>query len=394
MNSQNGKAFAYDRDLLNHYSTEVKRNAEALSTTLPKIRDFETFIEQKAALIKALQSIKDLAMIHGFECVEAVAEKMEGRIREYQHDDSEPVEKLVARLGRANEVLCQLIEKTDEGEAQRLMSKSEYVMDFAIDSLHIDVQTKPNAASRDELAPANGASLPPKHDELSDRIAGPQSMWEAEDRDHNFDIREPVLQVVEVMEENGVHEIVASPRMIGSEAVFESEDETLTAALDEIAVQKTIHELDRLSAAIERLYISADGATGVQEIRDTCVTLKTTGEELGCRPFNDIVLPLEMVAKKCLQDEDDSALVLQTIAHAEQSLRSYLTAPHAGSNDLKALQAELDTLLSLYEGQSSEGFENRGATYSFAYDDDEEKDFVLPPPLPIFMRLKKIFGMA
>jgi chemotaxis protein histidine kinase CheA len=389
MNSQTSLSATPHRDILAHYHNEVGKNIDALQALMPLMRDHDSLLTNRAAFAASLQSIRDMAMIHGFECVEAIAEKIESCLRSYDSENRETPEQFIRRLHQAIEILRQVVAMSDEREAQRLLRKAEYVMDYTIDNLALELRAEPDDQPAD-LATIAGNDL-----HLTENGAVNGARQEADgisDNDHDeyFDIREPELPLLKIVDEDAYRSITTGEKF-GDEA---DKTAAIEAALDEILIKKLLHELDQLSAAIERVYISREGIHGIQAIRDHCAALKNESEKLGASVFNEVVFPLEQVARKCLQDEDDSALVLQTIARAEVSLRAYLLSPTTGAHELSALKAELETVLYLYEGQTDFPAA-RDPVSAFVDDDDLFNDrYESPNKQPVFSRLRRLFGMA
>ena len=393
MNSQTSLSNTQHQDILVHYQTEVVKNIETLQAVMLSTTDRDSLLMNRAAFKAALQSVRDLAMIHGFECVEAIAEKIESSLRSFDKESQESPKQFVHRLRQAIEILQQVVAMGDEREAQRLLRKAECAMDYAVDNLTPEFEV----ATTDH--PATGVTISDDDEEndLDDFVTTKSNEASNVDSEDYFDIREPEIPLL-----NFNHQDVYSTVSTGDEVVKvislsdeDNEAEAIETALDEILIKKLTYELDRLSAAIERVYVSRDGIHGIQEIRDNCSTLKNESERLGASAFNDVVFPLERVARKCLQDEDDSALVLQTIARAEESLRAYLLSPTENAHELSALKAELETVLFLYEGQKDFPA-NRETVSSFANDDSDlfDDQYTLANKQPVFTRLRKLFGMA
>lgn len=396
MNSLSSHSNSQHQDILDHYTAEVSKNIATLQSLMLSMRDHDSLLMNRLAFTQALQSIRDLAMIHGFECVEAVAEKIESSLRGYDKETCEQPAQFIGRLGQAIEVLRQLAAMSDEHEAQHLLKKAEYVMDHAIDSIEPELETTAKEYPM-AIAVSSDNAFPVEDDDPDDFVTSKSDEASNMDDDDYFDIREPDMPLLKADDENTYGRIPESVSVVDDFSLNSDVRDAviIDGVMNDILIKKLTHELDRLSAAIERVYVSRDGIHGIQEIRDICSSLKNQSEQLGASLFNDIVFPLERVSMKCLQDEDESALVLQTIARAEESLRAYLLSPTENGYEMSALKAELETVLFLYEGQNEPHTISKKAN-GFVHDDNDlfTDSYNAADRQPVFMRLRRLFGMV
>jgi chemotaxis protein histidine kinase CheA len=191
------RARPQEEQLLAYYASEVSKNITNLTAALQTVRDHASLMEKITTIIEALQAVKDLAMIHGYEGVEAVAERMENGARHYLSQNHHSVERFVERMKQAVDVLRRLVEMTDEREAQRLVKETEHVMDYTIDSLNIGQQEERmevDGAEETERSDRAEALLQENEDHVV-RVTAYESTAAAADASEYFDIREPEISV-------------------------------------------------------------------------------------------------------------------------------------------------------------------------------------------------------
>lgn len=385
---------AQEQQLLAYYASEVRRHLENLAIALSEIDGQAAFMEKVNTIIEALQCIRDLAMIHGYESVETIAEKMENGTRHYLTQGADAVAQFKAKMDQALDVLRRLLDLVDDYEAQKLVKETARAMDYEIDALPI----KPTAETpEDKSDVALREIVEATIDEDDDGILQIQSTDSAPQyasQDEFFDICEPQLQVSEVAAGDELRGQVTS-LPLDSLIVEHQAEEGVDETFDAILSRKLLDHLDRLSLALVHISQNDNRALAVQEVRDTCSALKILSEQVGHAAFNQLVFPLDRLVRESLQPEEESPEVEAAIARAEQLLRSYVAATDKNSTELLSMKAEVERFL--VEEPPVLTPEAAAKLAESPEDDDRlgDDDHYMPPPKPpMIIRLKRLFGMG
>lgn len=389
---------AQEQQLIAYYATEVRKNIENLAGALSEIDGQTAFLEKINVIINALQCIKDLAMIHGYEGVEAIAERMENGARHYLSQGLDSPELFRAKMNQALDVLRRMVDMVDDRETQRLVRETAHAMDYEIDSLNVDLHEGKADIDQQQDGIPEITDEPVKDDDDDNKLqtqTPASEMWSALE-DEFLGICEPELSVPEVVagDEYSGHAAELKVEPLISRAG--GTEEQVEYAFDEILATKVTEHLDRLAAAVQRIHENENRALAVQEVRDICMALKILSEQVGHAAFNQLVFPLERLVRECLHPEDGSAEVVAAVAHAEQLLRSYLISPDKNPAELLSMKDQVERFFSEeHLTITSEA----AATFAEPPDDDEDvfgddEQYPRPPKPPMIIRLRRLFGMG
>ena len=375
-----------------YYSLEVNRNIATIAEALHALDAPGNTNGRLKALMDPLECIIDLAMIHGFEGMEAIATRMQAGVRRALEKPSEDLPLFKTRMQRALEVMRRLLAQFDEGEAHRLVRESEHAMDYMIDSLQIE---PPPADAEAPVAPPTEsfeASTPPPSAEERD---APPADLPPRIEDY-FDIREPEIPESSATSEDDFDHKVAALEL---DALAEAEPSTPVEPrpLPEEVLERVMALLLRLAAAVDYYYEEEDERPeAVLGIRETCADLSVVSAQLGDDEFHRVTGMMDQIARVCLDDEGESSVAVDTLARGGSELRSYLDAPQHQGIDLDATRCDLETFLYLNQKPIHPPAVNPAVLANLesgASPDDDEDEGVAAPKPPLLIRLKRWFGM-
>lgn len=385
---------AQEQQILVYYASEVRKNLENLTIALSEIDGQAAFLEKVNEILDALQCIADLAMIHGYDSVEAIAEKMAGGARHHLRQGDGEVAAFKARMEQALDVLRRLVDLADDYEAQWLVQQTAQAMEGEIPGLPIKLPDEIEA-EKEELALDKIVETPADDDEDSIlQIQHAEPGGEYVPRDDLFDICEPQLPVSEVPAGEEFRGQAAHVPL-DSLVVEHQAEEQVEEAFDAILARKVTDHLDRLATALSRISQNENRVSAVQEVRDACTALKILSEQVGQAAFNQLVFPLDRLVRECLHPEEEFPEVEAAIARAEQLLRSYIASSDKNSSSLLSMKDEVERIL---DAKPAVLTPEAAANLSTSLENDDGfadgEEYMSPPKPPMIIRLKRWFGMG
>ena len=382
-----------DNPIETFYRQEVNKNLGRIESALNKINTDDHFDDEMRTIINGCMQIMDLGMIHGYDGVEAIAERMNAAARYCALHGEDSLEKNKKRLDDAMQTLRQVVELSEETSVKSYVDETNTKMDFQID----DIMTL------DEQDAESDQYVVPLRNRKNFNGSSENGIFEIKEftavrkvRKSNSDSQQDTNDEKPVDEENiaaefdriePFDEIYDYPDYM---QVFEEGDVTvIESTLDDITMEKVLSDLDQIEKAIAKMQDGQDGtatSAAIQEIREATNDLRVISEEEAMQPIAEIIYPMERIATEKLRSEvaGDAMEVLQECTHI---LREFLNNHELSLSRLTALRSEFNS--KLFVGERKSPFEDINLD-ELSEIEDEEIQII---KTPFVAKLRKLFGM-
>lgn len=373
------------------YREEVTKNIDQIEIALQKIDTNGHFQSQLQLIINGCTRIMDLGMIHGYDGVEAIAERMFTAARSCSINGADSLEKTRKRLDNVMQTLRQVVELSEGSSAKAFIDETNTKMDFQIDDF---ASLEENDDESDEYAVPirNRSSLQSdatlNQFEIKEFTAVPKVKKTAEDQSHQQNLPLDEEEIAEEFEE--IDEIDDQDHLPDYMQAFEEGGVTIIeSTLDDITMQKVVADLDQIDSAICKIKEDGDNSTiAIQEIKESCTDLRQISEAEAMQPIAEIIYPMERIANEKLRS-DHAAEAIDVLQECNLLLREFVNNHELPLTKLTSLRSEFNTKVFANERRSP--FDEINLQDINDIDDEVEEIHLIKTPF--VAKLRKLFGM-
>jgi hypothetical protein len=359
-------------DLFDFCFIEIHQNLTIIQKTLEQVElvaDDEpsaSFRKSFRTVLRAVQAIQDLAMVHGHQEIESVAHKTEMIVQQGLRAGAAAVASLRPQLQKTVEIIRELAQTSDEGDAEIMARKAtEEIDSFIVEDEHFrsedDLEHRVAHGGRHDESDTTDSS--PTLADTAAAASAPSAMVadgenepalgvSAREIDESlFDIREPDIVTDQVADETDVE--MASPATALSENETATKDQKseeppdakpwepsaederraeqrIEEIFSEILVAQIREHLDKIIVNLKRLQFQQHVPESIREIQSCCQTLLQLGEKAQNPRLNEILVLMNRLAQERLREDGISTELLAAFRAGQKFVRWCLEHEMAG----------------------------------------------------------------
>lgn len=384
-----------DNPIETFYRQEINKNIVRIETALNEIGTHGYSDDEMRTIISGCLQIMDLGMIHGYDGVEAIAERMHAAARYCALNGEASLDKNMKRLDDAMQTLRQVVELSEEVAVKSYVEETNTKMDFQIDDI----------IALEEQDTESDDYVEPLRNRKNLNGANNEDVFEIKEftaiRKIRKSTEEPASDTVDEEHINAENIAAEFDRIEPFDdtiddpdylQAFEEGDVTIIeSTLDDITMEKVLTDLEQIEKAIDKIQDDRDDtikSAAIQEIREATSDLRIISEEEALQPVAEIIYPMERIASEKLRSTVaiDAMDVLQECTHI---VREFLDSHELSLSKLTALRSELNT--KLFVGERRSPFDDLDLENLPEIDDEDEEIQIIKTPF--VAKLRKLFGM-
>jgi chemotaxis protein histidine kinase CheA len=348
-----------DVSLQEYYHREVKQGLEKITTSLSKLQkepDNRDYLQQIRA---SAQTVSDLSMIHGYEGVETIANKIRFTFHQILYKKDPIHHSYIPKVELAVEAIRQVMELEDDIISQTKGNKFNKKMEQKqkrVKSCAQKVSSYFDALFTNQLElPFGQPDIPQVDSEVeSDKLEEPEN----ENNSELFDIREIDSVMTLDFDSPSINSdpVSSNPNDSGVVHKVEGDIEDVTpsftqpmesdkADIKELALGAK-EQLSEFEQAVYELQVIPHATNAIQKINKVCSALQETARQLDDKNLSFLLNPLqELIGKKLMKTEPVSETLLDLLSQTTDLLYNHLDYNKDDEKEIKKLGQKIEKIL-------------------------------------------------
>lgn len=378
------------------YISEVEANIDEIRSALERINANGQFDESITEIMNCTLQLMDLGMIHGYEGVEAIAERMYTAARYCALNGPECLESVKPKLQQSVSTLQDVVELNDSVSAQKLVDQTKTEMDYTLDEIpsdNGDAALDPNTADPFRHQPPRAEMITDNFLEINDLdgCEEDEEPQEMEERISDGPVDEAAFEDAVRWSERAGEELLEEdePKNDFIKAFEDGEVIMLEHAFDTRIARRVFGSMEKLTACLAELEMNSDLHTTWQEVALLSNDLRHMSQNAALEPLSDIFFSMEMIAERAFEAAAERQASWLLLTECRDFIQEYLDNKRIATGRLIELKSRLELFLDKPAPDEEPGF----AADFDDEEDDEDDDSGPPPRIPFIVRLRRFFGM-